>query len=134
MAGRPTIYTEKMGAEICERIAEGETLRAIVADDGMPTKSTILAWAVDPKHPFSDQYARARISAATAYADRALDLAERVAMDDGPDANRIRVAIDTLKWAAGRADPKRWGDKVYQEVTQTTHYKVHHEDDVKGAL
>lgn len=134
MAGRPSIYTDELGATICKRIAEGETLRAICADAGMPDKSTILAWAIDPNHPFSDQYARARISSATAYADRALDLAERVAHDDGPDANRIRVAIDTLKWAAGRADPKRWGDKIQQEVTQTTHYKVHDADDVKGAL
>ena len=59
MAGRPSTFTQKIADEICERIADGESLRSICGDDGFPTKSTVFKWLNDFPG-FSDQYARAR--------------------------------------------------------------------------
>jgi hypothetical protein len=39
-AGRPSDYTQEIADLICERIADGESLRAICAGDDMPNKST----------------------------------------------------------------------------------------------
>ena len=42
--GRPSLYTEVLAAQICRRLAEGETLRAICRDPGMPAISTVMGW------------------------------------------------------------------------------------------
>ncbi len=34
--GRPSLYTEALAAKLCERLAEGESLRTICADKAMP--------------------------------------------------------------------------------------------------
>ncbi len=39
--GRPSLYTEALAADICRRLAEGETLRAICRDKAMPDKATV---------------------------------------------------------------------------------------------
>jgi len=41
-------------------------------------------------------------------AEKAITTAERLDLD--PQDKRVRV--DTYKWAAGRLDPKRWGDRM----------------------
>ena len=57
--GRPSKYAPEMAAEICERIAEGESLREICAGQDTPGKTTVLSWL--KKHEeFRVQYARAR--------------------------------------------------------------------------
>lgn len=58
--GRPTVYSNTLAAKICERLAAGETLNAICRDEGMPTDWTVRSWALDPAHPFSTRYRRAR--------------------------------------------------------------------------
>ena len=57
--GRPSRYTSELAAVICERLAEGETLRSICRDDKMPDKATVLRWLGDKaKTDFRDQYAQ----------------------------------------------------------------------------
>ncbi len=51
--GRPSLYTDKLAAEICRRLAEGESLRAICADKAMPGISTVMGWLFDGNHAFS---------------------------------------------------------------------------------
>ena len=59
--GRPTAYTPELGEAICELLAEGKTLKAICRmDDIEVAESTVRSWAVNPEHPFSALYARAR--------------------------------------------------------------------------
>ncbi len=41
---RPTDYTPEIGIAICRRLVEGESLRAICADPGMPVRATIPRW------------------------------------------------------------------------------------------
>ena len=59
--GRPSVYSHAMAEEICNRLAVGESLKSVCQDDGMPDERTVRRWALDPDHPFSPRYARARI-------------------------------------------------------------------------
>lgn len=128
--GRPTIYSEEVAAEICSRIASGESVRSIGRDPKMPAFQTIMLWLVDGKHnDFLDQYAVARKIQAEALADEIFDIAddgsndwmERNGKDDAPgySANgehiqRSRLRVDTRKWYLSKVLP-RFADK--QETT-----------------
>ncbi len=123
-AGRPSLYTKALAAEICRRMAEGESLRAVCRDDAMPDKATVLRWLADKdKAEFRDQYAHARDMRADALFDEALEIADNAADDWTTDGNgkavldhehvqRSRLRVDTRKWAAGKLAPKRYGDKI----------------------
>jgi Bacteriophage Sf6, terminase small subunit-like len=60
MRGRPSIFSPELADRLCERLADGETLRAICRDEGMPDERTVRRWALDDLEGFSTQYARAR--------------------------------------------------------------------------
>lgn len=124
--GRPTIYSDELAKTICQRLAEGESLRAICRDEIMPAKSTVLAWCLDSKHPFSDQYARARDIQADTLADELLEIADDGTNDwveketrngsmilcDHEHIQRSRLRVDTRKWIASKLKPKRYGEKL----------------------
>ncbi len=122
--GRPSLYTEALVAKICTRLAEGETLRAICRDPGMPDKATILRWLADKeKADFRAQYTYAREMQADALFDEALEIADDASGDwtedkggkkvvDHENIQRSRLRVDTRKWAAGKMAPKKYGDKL----------------------
>ena len=108
-------YTAEIAAEVCKRIELGETVRAIAADPEMPGRTAIFEW-LRAHGDFADQYARAREESAHSSADQVVDIAQDVLAGQVlPDA--ARVAIDALKWTAGKRKPKVYGDKVTQEQT-----------------
>ncbi len=122
--GRPSLYTDKLVAEICRRLAEGESLRAIWPDKAMPAISTVMGWLFDGNHDdFSEQYARAREAQAEVRADEIVDIADDDTNDFTADkegklvANsehiqRSRLRVDARKWIAAKLLPKRYGDKM----------------------
>lgn len=104
--GRPSDFTPEMANTICERLADGESLRAICEDDNMPGRSTIRQWLA--AHPeFALQYAHAREEQAHAYADMVVE-----AGTTATDAGLGRLKMDALKWAASKLNSKAYGDKV----------------------
>ena len=48
--GRPTIFTETLAAKICQRIADGESIRAICSDPNMPSTTAIFRWIANGKY------------------------------------------------------------------------------------
>ena len=104
--GRPTDYDKKICDEICQRITNGESLRAIVEDDHMPNRSTIHLWLLHHDE-FSDQYAKAREYQADTLADELIYLA-----DTAEDVNKARLQVDTRKWVASKLKPKKYSDKI----------------------
>ena len=105
--GRPTDYTPELTAQICERLAIGESLRSICRDDAMPSMASIFLWL--GKYPeFSEQYARAREAQAESHADQIVEIAD----DDKIDPNHKRIMVDARKWVASKLKPKRYGDKL----------------------
>jgi len=106
--GRPTIYDEKIAAEILHRMSEGETLTAICSEEGKPGRSTVCMWAINDNPPgFYDRYAKARELQALAIAEDALDISDD--KSDDPASRRIRV--DARKWFASKMNPAKFGDK-----------------------
>lgn len=58
--GRPGTYTQAIGDEICERLADWEPLMEICRDERMPPWSTVYGWmGSDPA--FAAHIARARV-------------------------------------------------------------------------
>lgn len=104
---RPLEFNEAVADAICERLANGESLRSICSDDEMPAKSTVFKWlGLIPA--FADQYARARETQADSLADDIVDIADNKTLEP----NDKRVRIDARKWLAGKLRPKAYGDKV----------------------
>jgi len=108
MGGRPSKFTDTLAAEICRRLAEGESLRAICNDDKMPGLTTVRKWlAAESNEEFRLQYARAREEQADFYADEMIEIA-----DTTDDPNKARLQIDARKWKASKLAPKKYGDKI----------------------
>lgn len=105
--GRPSDFTRGIADTICERLADGESLRSICRGADMPNKATVFRW-LSANQSFSDQYARARETQADSLADDVTDIADRTDLE----ANDKRVRIDARKWLAGKLRPKKYGDKV----------------------
>jgi hypothetical protein len=74
MRGRPSIFSPELAALLCERLAGGETLRAICRDEGMPDERTVRRWALDDVEGFSGPYAKAREIGYQSLADELLKL------------------------------------------------------------
>jgi len=122
--GRPSTFTWAVANKICERLAEGETLRSICRDKGMPAASVVRRWALDDREGFYAHYARARDTGLDAMADELLDIADDGENDrdadgkaDSEHINRSRLRVDTRKWYLSKLAPKRYGDRSSLELT-----------------
>lgn len=92
---------------ICEMVAEGKTIRQIASHFGV-SPGSIIAWAtLTPE--LTEQYARARESAADMFETEIIEAALAVSPDT---AAADRVKIDAMKWVAARRSPKKYGDRL----------------------
>lgn len=107
---RPVAYSAALAARICERIAEGEGLRAICADETMPARRTVLRWLADERRAdFRARYALAREAQADFY-DEEIHL---VAMEATPATAAVaKLRIDAMKWRLSRLAPRKYGDRA----------------------
>jgi hypothetical protein len=125
LAKLPMKYTNAIAEAICERIADGESLRTICSDDKMPSKTSVFRWLID-NEIFRDQYARARETQADAIFDDILSIAddgrndwmernfgeETRWVENGEALRRSALRIDARKWMAGKLRPKKYGEKI----------------------
>lgn len=131
--GPASSYTPELGTTVCELVANGVTLRAIAATEGMPAVSTLMLW-LDGRHPaFTEQYIRAREAQADKLAEETLAIADEdctmVRADkhgsrdedgqgntevvfDATAVARNRLRVDARKWLASKMAPKKYGDKL----------------------
>jgi hypothetical protein len=131
-AGRPTKYTQKLAAEMCYRITEGQSVREICNDPEMPSMSAFFRW-LNEKPEFKEQYAIAKeLGAEALFADilsiaddGSNDYMEKLDKDgnaigyqvNGEALGRSRLRVDARKWYLSKVLPKVYGDKVTQEIT-----------------
>lgn len=107
-AGRPTDYTPEKAAEICRRIAAGESLSRICRSEGMPVRETVRLWR--KAHPeFMADYAQARIEQAEVYFDDVIDMADSATPED---VQAVKLAVDSRKWVLARMDAMKYGDRA----------------------
>jgi hypothetical protein len=121
--GRPSHYSAEIADTICNRLAGGESLRAICADAGMPDRATVSRWLARYEE-FRDQYGSAREWQAECLADEILEIARDSSGDyvekhlpdgkvvlvvDHENIARARLRINALKWIAARMAPRKYG-------------------------
>lgn len=106
--GRPSLYSPKMVEDICDRIADGESLRTICDDATMPDRRTVLRW-LDAHPDFAAKYARAREAQGDAMDDKILAVADACTAET---AAADRVKIMAYQWRAAKLAPKKYGDKI----------------------
>lgn len=111
--GRPSTYTEELSDLICQRLANGESLRSVCRDGAMPVASTVFKWMREHTE-FSKQYARAKEESADALLEDMLDIADET---DSDNVQVARLRVDVRKWAASKLKPKKYGDKLQQELS-----------------
>ena len=111
MAGRKTIYTEELGESIASLIMEGRSVNRICQSEQFPASTTVHRWICDFDHPFREKYARAVEARGIYFGEKVSEIAQLV-LSGRVDPNAGRVAIDALKWSAGRMNPRRYGDRI----------------------
>lgn len=113
--GRPHGYTEEKALEICELVADGQSINKISKMPGMPNRSTILKWFRDVPE-FSTMYARAKEIGFEVLADEIIDLADAEENMDKDQLRRHQLMIDTRKWLLAKLQPRKYGERVTQEI------------------
>jgi hypothetical protein len=112
--GRPTKLTPQLKEEICERIAYGESLAGILkSDPKFPTYPVIMG-ALKADEEFLKMYARAREDQADYLADEILEIADTA---DAKNSQAVRVRVDARKWIASKLRPRKYGDRIHNEVS-----------------
>ncbi len=111
MIGRPSTFTPEVAKEICRRLALGESLIQICRDDGMPDRGTIYNW-LHAHSDFFNEYARARDIQADVLAEETVTIA-----DESTDPAKARLQVDARKWFASKVAPKKYGDRISQELS-----------------
>lgn len=129
--GRKSEFNQPTADAICDRLANGLSLRAICRNKGMPSKTTVFKWLAQ-NSTFADQYARAREAQADLLVDEMVAIADtpkigtktkrtadgKVEKTTGDMVEHRRLQIETRKWVAARMRPKKYGDKI--DVEQKT--------------
>lgn len=130
---RPCEYDPAIFGELMERLAAGETLKAICeSEDKFPSRATVLRWVVGNVGNCSEAYTRAREEGIHAMIDETIEISDDTSRDtvtktgrDGEEyeeANtewiqRSRLRVDTRKWLASKIVPKIYGERIQQELS-----------------
>ena len=105
-------YDAGMALDIIEKVAEGKTLKSILAQDGYPSYATFHKW-MTASSELLEAYHRAKELSASALDDEALELA-RDLVAPGRKVTQTRVsaanaAMGQYRWSASRRNPKEYG-------------------------
>lgn len=112
-SGRPSTYTKKLADGMLNRLMEGESLRHICTEDGMPDLRTVMRW-LESRPDFALRYSRTR--------DVQADLLDDRIQQEADDANEEdwqvrKLRIETMKWRAAKLAPKKYGEIKDTQVT-----------------
>ena len=107
---KPIPRTPELLDSILSRVSDGEPLRAILREPGMPAFRTWYDWLrQDPE--LSARFAKARRDGYDAIADRVRETARGVGPDASGDVKRDKLIIYTDLQLLARWDPKRYGER-----------------------
>lgn len=119
--GRPTLYSLEIALEICDRIADGESLVKICSDPKMPKKTAVYEWLLRHKE-FAEIYARAREDQADTLADEIHAISDELPQQIVDDKGKTRYdsayvqwqknRVDARKWVAAKLKPKKYSDRI----------------------
>ena len=118
---------QKVADFVCKEISLGKSLREISRQHEDVSQTKIYNW-LNKYEDFRVQYTRAREDQADSIFDEMLVIADDGLNDTYEDSEgnekvnqdhiqRSRLRIETRKWMAGKLRPKKYGEKVVQEIT-----------------
>lgn len=127
--GYPEAEKKAIKARVTQEMMEGRGLREICRADDMPERHTIMRW-LNLDRQFMDDYTAAMLIRADQYFDEAIEIADDgtndwVATNDPENAGyringeaigRSRLRVDTRKWAAGKLNPTKYGERQTIDV------------------
>jgi hypothetical protein len=116
-------FSPQLAQSICERLANGETLRAICAEPGMPDRGSVRRWLADSANAeFREAYTAARLGWADEIFEQIAELASearQIAADAEASGLNPHAAVGALReeirakmWIAARLNPARYGDRT----------------------
>jgi hypothetical protein len=108
--GRPSEYSEEVAERICELLSENGSVRATCEEVGI-ARTTLDRWT-DENEGFATAIARAKRAGFDNRAEIAVDKAKA-----GGEPLRARLAFDAERWYLSKIDPKRYGEKISQEIS-----------------
>lgn len=129
-----TYNREPLIAEICERLAEGQSLRSICEDPHMPSIGTFLGWVAE-NSTLAEQYARAKAIGLDVLAEEMLAIADTPQEGEtitskewgeerktGDMIEHRRLQVDTRKWLLSKLAPKKYGERqaIEHSVSEDT--------------
>ena len=136
VVGRPQVYTELLGNEICNWLSAGKTLTSYCKIEGNPSYPTIMKWLwVGNKwyrEGFFNNYTIAREQQAQCMADQIIDISDDSTNDymeledkngkkyikvDTEYIQRSKLRVEVRQWIAKNLLPKVYGDKKNIELT-----------------
>lgn len=99
-------FSQEIFDLICERVADGKSVREVCSGEGMPDRTTFNRWRkLTPE--LEKQYALCRIDREDAIFDDIQWIA-----DHEPDPKKAKVMIDAREWKLARMNGKKYGNSM----------------------
>lgn len=122
------LYSDEIAEEILDRVAEGEGLKTICADPGMPSSAAVRKWIREDRgadengaNGYGSRYTRARELGCDSIAEEIISISDQeILFNDEPNnalVQHARLRTDNRRWLLSKLAPKQYGDKVTTEVT-----------------
>lgn len=121
---------------IFDIIENGKSLRYALKEVKL-SSSRFFEW-IDKDEEKQKQYARVTELRAEALLDEMFDIVDETSHDtittdkgeipNGEWMQRSRLRYDARKWLIGKLNPKKYGDKIQQEITGETKINISFED------
>ena len=117
-----TNYTRYLADIVCDRMTEGESLRAICRDVGRPSEGAVRGWAVRDVDGFGDRYRAARLLLMDFWADQIVDIADDGELD--PRDRQIRTGV--RQWIMSKVS-RSYGERLVHSGDPESPVRIVHQ-------
>lgn len=108
---RPEMTIE-LCALVCDRMAEGRSLRSVCRGADMPVKSTFLAFVADNALA-AEMYARAIEARADAHFEEIIAIADDPRLRTADQIRRAKLRIEARQWTISRMNPRKYSERLH---------------------
>ena len=112
--------------KVCKILSEGNSLVSVFRDNDLGIKKSKFYQLLNEHEDFVDKYARACEDRSDLLFEEILDIADENEADayidngeakiDGNTVQRSRLKIESRKWMLGKMNPKKYGERIQQDV------------------
>lgn len=111
-------YDPHKGQELCELVAQGQSLRTLCGKKNMPSWYEVWAWRVQSSE-FATKVDQALEMSGHAMFYEALELAREI-QENPQNSSKVRateVLLSHLRWASAKMAPKSYSERGAKEIT-----------------